>query len=103
DEEWVPLVPAGDIMPDGSIQNNPFSGGFDFNSAGEGVFINQRQVVHRAGGTLRLATILGEATEDGDVFRTLNDFDIREDGRIYFTGYDIFGRFLVYVAEPIQQ
>ncbi|MGH9661122.1 MAG: hypothetical protein ACRD96_21420, partial [Bryobacteraceae bacterium] len=97
DGDWAPLVPAGDIMPDGSIQGNPFSGAFDFNSAGEGVFINQRQIVHRAGGTQRLATILGEATEDGDVFQILTDFDIRDDGRIYFTGYDIFGRFLVYV------
>jgi hypothetical protein len=103
---WQPLVLNADRMPDGSVQGYSF-GAWDANSLGELVFVTQSGspmsvTVRTAGGEFRQVLSMLAPTPEGDYLRSIQEFDFRDDGRIFFTAFEASGRFSVYVAEPLQ-
>lgn len=104
-DAWVRRVGRGDTAPTGNTVGNP--GAFDVTGDGQIVVsLNAGGAnglsVQRPGEDYRLLAISNVPTEDGDLIITFESVDVRDDGRIYFTGFTAEDRWVAYVAEPIQ-
>ena len=102
---WTRRFGRGDASPTGNIAGNP--GAFEVLedgriavsfSAGGMVCLG----VQRPGQDIRVVVLGNAPTGDGDLFLTVDSVDLRDDGRIYFTGLTAGDRLVAYVAEPIQ-
>jgi len=102
DGEWVKLIGGpNDGAPNGATMNNVNT--YDVNRRGEILMIaNPAVILRRPDGELRMVHSLADPTESGDFLRNFQDVELREDGRIYFTGLDYNDRTLLYVAEPLR-
>jgi len=105
DNGWTRRFGRGDVTPTGNSANNP--GYFDVFADGQVAmaFSSAGMVglgVQRPGEDLRAVMLGNLSTEDGDLFITVESVDVRDDGRIYFTGFTTGDRWVAYVAEPVQ-
>jgi hypothetical protein len=57
-------------------------------------------VVKRAGKTHYLH-MLNELTAEGDLLVRTSDFDIRDDGTVYFLAMTVLDEFVLYEARPV--
>jgi hypothetical protein len=103
---WTPLVRRFDVMPDGAQLNN-FFGGFAVNRKGELLWAanaNGEKIVFRtADGVNHLVYSEMTRTEDGDFFPSQNiEFDLRDDGTVYFSAADSTDRSTIYRADRLR-
>jgi len=103
---WTPLVRRNDVMPDGTGLTFFYSA-FAVNRLGDiafGAYGNGQKIVLRtADGLNHLVYSEMSATDNDDRFPSQTfEFDIRDDGQIYFVGFDFLGRNMVYRADPIR-
>ena len=104
--KWTPLIRRYDVMPDGTSLNN-FYNAFAVNRGGDIVYAvngnGEKIVLRTADGVNHLVYSEMSATEDGDRFPGQTfEFDIRDDGQIYFVGFDATDRNTIYKAERIR-
>jgi hypothetical protein len=105
-ETWTPLVRRFDVMPDGTNLTFLYAA-FAVNRSGDLVYggnANGEKVILRSADAVSHLVYTEMApTEVGDFFPNQTfEFDIRDDGQIYFVGFDILGRNTVYKADRIQ-
>ena len=103
---WTPLVRRFDVMPDGTGLNGFFNT-FAVNRRGEiayAVNANGEKIVFRSSdGVNHLVYSEMTPTDDGDRLPNQTfEFDIRDDGLVYFAGFDSTDRNTIYKAERIQ-
>ena len=104
-QTWTPLVRKSDVLPDGTGLNN-FQNAFAVNRRGEIVYSaganGEKLILRTADGVYHLIYSEMTPTDDGDRLPSQTfEFDIRDDGLIYFTGFDSTDRSVVYKAERI--
>lgn len=102
---WSAPIAYGDLSSDGTLV--AFVGPYDVNRKGEVaavVFTNGL-----GGPTIFFRDANGYSTVvtslfpwDATVVRSIYSIDLKDDGRIFFTGLDDFDRLLVYEADPIR-
>ena len=99
DNQWQPLVSSGMTTSDG----NSLMGFnlFDVNSRGE-TLINSSALSVGTGGVLKPVHVSYLPTVEGDFLNSIQQAQIRDDGRIFFVARDNQSRFLLYVADPLQ-
>jgi hypothetical protein len=103
DESWMPVTGGGDDTP---VGNTIFSiNSYDINRKGEIAVIASLTggapvVLLRSSNDPRLVYINNGGIEAQDQFsNAIWDVQLRDDGRVYFTGLDVSDRYLLYVAE----
>jgi len=98
--EWTWIAGFQDDAPQGNLINN--IGAYDVNRRGDIAFtINGGQVlVYRSGGVSRVVHFNVEAPEALDFF-SVQQVELREDGRIYFGGVNPLDQYVIYLAEPL--
>jgi hypothetical protein len=105
-QSWTPLVRRYDIMPDGTELGFLYNG-FAVNRGGDIVYASnangEKIILRTADGVNHLVYSELTPTDDGDLYPNQTfEFDIRDDGRIYFVGFDLTDRNTVYLAERIR-
>jgi len=108
DGQWTTLVKRGDKAPNGADING-VSNNLSVNRRGDVACIAQINggfavMVHTADGANHQAYLIGDITEDGDIF-TLSNFelDLRDDRTLYFIGISVSDKQQLYVADPLFQ
>ena len=108
DAGWTPLVTTNDLLPNGAPLF--YIRAFDVNHKGDVAFTGTVQVsasevivVRRQDGSLHQVYINSDPTDPGDyLLRFGVDLNLRDDGRVFFTGFDVKDRPLIYEADPLQ-
>ncbi len=100
DTEWTWIAGSLDPAPYGNTINN--IGAYEVNRQGDIAFaINGGQLlVSRSGGQDRMVYFNVEAPDAGDFFSVQN-VELREDGRIYFAGINQLDQYELWLAEPL--
>jgi len=102
-DAWETVIGVTDTLVTGHAATSV--GTYDVNRKGD-VFAQcntntQVLVVKRADGKIYYIHMLYELTPDGELLTRTSDYDIRDDGTIYFLGMSIFDEYAVYVAKPV--
>ena len=58
-------------------------------------------IVKRRDGKTHYIHMLNELTPDGDLLIRTSDYDIRDDGTVYFLGINVLDDYAVYMAKPV--
>jgi hypothetical protein len=102
DGQWAPVITRGTPAPNGNLIDS--FGTFDVNRRGEIAFLGNLNgssaLLAYSEGSLRLVHLLSRPTEAGDYLRFVDGIDFRDTRTVYFTGLDLFDRYLLYAAEP---
>ncbi len=101
-QNWVTVASKGDIMPDGT-EANFFYNSFAVNRRGEIVYAvnanGEKLVFRTADGVNHLLYSEMSLTDDGSRLPNQTfEFDIRDDGTVYFAGFDVNDRNTIYKA-----
>jgi hypothetical protein len=102
---WTPLVRKFEVMPDGT-ELSFLQSAFAVNGRGEVVYsgyANGGKIIFRSSdGTSHLVYSEMMPTDDGDQLPgQIFEFDIRDNGEIYFVGTDSKDSYVLYRAEPL--
>lgn len=99
---WETVIGVTDPLVTGHQANS--IGAYDVNRNGD-VFAqcntNTQVLVVKKGGKTYYVHMLSELTADGDLLARTGDFDIRDDGTLYFLGMTVLDDYAVYMAKPI--
>ena len=80
-------------------------GTFDVNRSGD-VFAqcntNSQVLVVKRAGKYHYIHALNELTADGDLIIRTTEYDIRDDGTVYFLGLTVNDEYVLYQARPIR-
>jgi hypothetical protein len=100
DAEWTWIAGLNNDAPSGNTINN--IGAYDVNRRGDIVFAANggQLLIFRSGGVSRLVHFNVDAPEGLDFF-TVQQVELREDGRIYFAGLNLLDQYVLYLAEPM--
>lgn len=102
-DKWETLVAVTELLVTGHTANS--IGTYDVNRNGD-VFLQcntntQVLVVKRKDGKTYYIHMLNELTPDGDLLIRTSDYDIRDDGTVYFLGMTVLDDYAVYMAKPV--
>lgn len=102
-DSWETVIGVTDTLVTGHAATS--IGTYDVNRKGD-VFAQcstntQVLVVKRADGKTYYVHMLYELTPDGELLTRTSDYDIRDDGTVYFLGMTVFDEYAVYVAKPV--
>ncbi len=100
DTDWTWITGLNDDSPNGNTINNVNA--FDVNRRGDiAVALNGGQMLAlRSGGNTRLVHFYVDAPEGVDFF-SVQQVELREDGRIFFGGINLLDQYVIYLAEPL--
>jgi hypothetical protein len=102
-DAWETVIGVTDALVTGHAASS--IGTYDVNRKGDVVAQcntnTQVMVVKRADGKTYYIHMLYELTPDGELLTRTSDYDIRDDGTVYFLGMNVFDEYAVYVAKPV--
>jgi hypothetical protein len=102
-DAWETVIGVTETLVTGHAATSV--GTYDVNRNGD-VFAQcntntQVLVVKRRDGKTYYIHMLYELTPDGELLTRTSDYDIRDDGTVYFLGMTIFDEYAVYTAKPV--
>ncbi|MBL8220066.1 MAG: hypothetical protein JNL62_12600 [Bryobacterales bacterium] len=100
---WEVAIAVSDLLVTGHSANS--IGIYEVNRNGD-IFVQcntntQVLVVKKRDGKTHYIHMLNELTPDGDLLLRTSDYDIRDDGTVYFLGMSVLDEYAVYVAKPV--
>lgn len=100
---WEVAIAVSDILVTGHSANS--IGTYEVNRNGD-IFVQcntntQVLVVKKRDGKMHYIHMLNELTPDGDLLLRTSDYDIRDDGTVYFLGMSVLDEYAVYMAKPV--
>jgi len=102
------LIRSGDALPDGTQLGDLRI--TDANRNGEAIFTSTAQITgtqvlgfRGADGKIKIVAANNQALQTGDYLVRFSDTSIRDDGTIYFLGFDVNDRAIVFRASPLPQ
>ena len=100
---WEVAIAVSDLLVIGHSANS--IGTYEVNRNGD-IFAQcntntQVLVVKKRDGRMHYIHMLNELTPDGDLLLRTSDYDIRDDGTIYFLGMSVLDEYAVYMAKPV--
>jgi hypothetical protein len=101
-DRWETVFGVTEVVVTGHQANNISN--YDVNRSGD-IFAQlstntQVLVVKRAGKT-HFVHMQNEMTPQGDLLLRTSDFDIRDDGTLYFLGMTVLDEYVLYMAKPV--
>ncbi|MBI4910206.1 MAG: Ig-like domain-containing protein [Acidobacteria bacterium] len=100
---WEVAFAVNEILATGQRTNS--IGNYDVNRNGDILAQcntnTQVVVVKRADGKIHYIHMLNELTPDGDLLVRTSDFDLRDDGTVYFLGMNVLDEYALYMAKPL--
>lgn len=100
---WELVFDVNELLVTGQRMNS--IGNYDVNRNGDILAQcntnTQVLVVKRANGKTYYIHMLNELTPDGDLLVRTSDFDLRDDGTVYFLGMNILDEYALYMAKPL--
>ncbi|MBL8179562.1 MAG: hypothetical protein JNK48_33090 [Bryobacterales bacterium] len=100
---WEVAIAVSDLLVTGHSANS--IGVYEVNRNGD-IFVQcntntQVLVVKKRDGKTHYVHMLNELTPDGDLLLRTSDYDIRDDGTVYFLGMSVLDEYAVYMAKPV--
>jgi hypothetical protein len=99
---WETVVGVTDLLATGHTANS--IGTYDVNRNGDVVVqcnTNTQVIAVKRGDRMHYIHMLTELTPDDDLLLRTSDFDIRDDGTVYFLGMTVREEYVLYQAKPI--
>jgi hypothetical protein len=100
--EWETAIAVTEVLVTG--QNANSIGTYDVNRRGDIVAqcnTNYQVLVVKRAGKTHYLHMLNELTAEGDLLVRTSDFDIRDDGTVYFLAMTVLDEFVLYEARPV--
>jgi hypothetical protein len=100
---WEVAIAVSDRLATGHTANS--IGIYEVNRNGD-IFVQcntntQVLMVKQRDGRMHYIHMLNELTPDGDLLLRTSDYDIRDDGTVYFLGMSVLDEYAVYMAKPV--
>ncbi|MBS1828951.1 MAG: hypothetical protein JST93_26850 [Acidobacteria bacterium] len=100
---WEVAISVSDLLVTGHSANS--IGVYEVNRNGD-IFVQcntntQVLVVKKRDGKTHYIHMLNELTPEGDLLLRTSDYDIRDDGTVYFLGMSVLDEYAVYMAKPV--
>ncbi|MCS7026490.1 MAG: Ig-like domain-containing protein [Bryobacteraceae bacterium] len=99
---WETVVAVTDILVTGHTANS--IGSFDVNRHGDVVLqcnTNTQVIAIKRRGKMHYIHMLTELTPEDELLTRTSDFDIRDDGTVYFLGMTVNEEYALYQAKPL--
>jgi len=101
-DKWETAIDISDILVTGHTANS--IGTYEVNRNGD-IFAqcntNTQVLVVKKGNKTHYIHMLNELTGEGDLLLRTSDYDIRDDGTVYFLGMTVLEDYNLYVARPV--
>ncbi|MBI3207506.1 MAG: Ig-like domain-containing protein [Candidatus Solibacter usitatus] len=101
-DKWENVFDVNEVLATGNLMNS--IGNYDVNRNGDIVAqcnTNTQVLVVKRGAKTYYIQMLTELTPDGDLLIRTSDFDIRDDGTVYFLGMNVLDEYALYMAKPL--